>query len=305
MKKITILFTLLCTGALNGMELKSNMMSRCMALTSSEIKPSPITFAETYYHFSHDLLLTEIAQQIFLLRLELSDVDLKEFQQSYEHPESLVKYIKKLIDSCGYSLASELCERFFSSTKISICDIKYPNDWAGDRTSLHYAAEKNYPEVIRILIKIAGGDAWKLLTMKDYALWTALHRAAFSNSIESTNFLLDAAGDKVWELLTMRDIGGRTALHRSAFNKNIVMLLLNAAGDNAPILVAMRDIDNSTALNHAAGCNKIENMKLILDSAGDKAWELLTVKDNHGCTIFDNASSEKKELMQKYMTMNK
>lgn len=144
-----------------------------MSAQGMENKPSPISLLQTYYHLSHDKLLPEIAQQIFSLHLGLSNVDLKKLPQSCDRPEAFINYINSLIDSCGYSLASELCERFFSGAKISICDIKDSNHW----TALHWAANKNNTESVKLLLNAAGNKVGELLAMQNNDGETAFNLA--------------------------------------------------------------------------------------------------------------------------------
>ncbi len=238
-------------GSLHGMEIQK--------------QPSPITLPLTYYHFSHDVLPPEIAQQIFVKLFETHGIDLAqlphEIEQRCKNDYWLVKYINKLIKLCGYLLASELCERFFPHAKVSIWIEGFPN-WK--HTPLHYVVEYNCLEVAQILLKIAGDKASTLLTMQDYSGWTALHFAAYKNNTENVKLLLGVAGNKVWELLSMKSNYDSTSLHCANNNTETIKLLLDAAGDNAPTLLAMKRGDGETA--------------------------------------FDLANSETKEVMRKYMT---
>jgi len=135
---------------------------------------SPISLAQTYHYFSHDEQLPpEITRQIFFLHLRLNNVDFKELQQSCKDPSALVEYIKSLINSCGYPLASELCERFFSGAQLSICDIKDSNHW----TSLHRAANNNRTESVKLLLNAAGDKAGELLAMQNNDGETAFNLA--------------------------------------------------------------------------------------------------------------------------------
>ena len=213
MKKTIFLFTLLFAHALHGMEMQNQLnilvdQSQCIPLTPSKDKQSPITLAQTYYHFSrpsHDLLLPEIAQQIFWLQLgtvDLADLPLKIEQKS---PEPFVKYLETLIPSCGYLLASELCEYFLKQKGISLCDIQ--DEYK--RTCLHYV-DKN-PKVAEMLIKIAGDTASTLIAMQTTYGWTALHWAADNNCTEIVTLLLNAAGDKVQDYMAMKTNDGKTA----------------------------------------------------------------------------------------------
>ena len=175
--------------------------------TGAETQPSPMTLSQLYYHFSHDVLDPDIAQQIFLLQLMSSNVDLKKFPEFCQNSLLLLTYIMRLINSCGYSIASEICERFFARSEISICDIGSCEKMTG----LHFAVTCVLPKVAEILIKIAGNDTWKLLTMTDHYGNTALHLTRYTNNIPLAKLILDAAGDKALTLLTMKNRCGTTA----------------------------------------------------------------------------------------------
>ena len=253
MKKLLLSLILLASAQpLAGMETQKQLdllvdQPQCTKLASSKIKSFPMTAAKTYHYLSHDLLIPEIAQQIFLLQLELSGVDFKKLSQSCEDTESLVRYIKTLIDSCGYPLASGLCEWFFAHTEVLLCTLKDGNN----NTPLYYAIKHKYQKVAKILIQIAGDNAWTLLTMQDIYDQTALHWAARNEKTEGVKLILDAAGDNAWTLIAMQNTIGSTALHWAGHN------------------------------------NRTENAKLILDAAGDNAWTLITMKNDQGKTAFD------------------
>jgi hypothetical protein len=260
MKKTIFLFTLLCAHALNGMEMQDQ-------LDLPVEQPSPITIAQTYYHFSHDLLLPEITKQIFWL--QLGTVDLAklplEIEQNRTSPEHFVEYLETLIASCGYLLASELCEYFLKQKEISLCDIQ-DNDKS---TCLHCAYRS--PKVTALLIKIAGNNASTLINMQDIYGYTALHQAAFYNRTEIVTLILDAAGNAASTLLTIQNKNGNTALHWAANNKKteIVKLILEAAGDTASTLIAMQDKNGNTALD----CARPETKEVMKKYMTNKGWQ--------------------------------
>jgi ankyrin repeat protein len=299
MKKTILLFTLLCAHALNGMEIHKQ----------SDLpvgQPSPITLAQTYYHFSHyhfspDLLPSEIVQHIFWLQLGtvyLANLPVKIEQKS---PEPFVKYLETLITSCGYLLASELCEFFLKHKKISLCDIQdeFKN------TCLHWAYRSS--KVMAMLIKIAGNTASTLIAMQNNFSDTALHQTALNNRTENVKLILDAAGDNASTLLAMQNNSGSTALHCAASYNYIesIKLILDTAGNTASKLLAMQNKSGSTALHCAAIYNYIESINLILDAAGNTASKLLAMKNNSGGTALYWGNRKTKEVMQKYMANNK
>jgi len=177
---------------------------QCMTRVSSQIKP--FTFAQAYHYFSHDLLLPEIAQQIFLL--QLGNINLEKLPESCKDTNSLVEFIAMLTQSWDYPFAGELCERFFSHEKISICDVK---KGVLGKSPLHHAINYGYLNVTRVLIKIAGDKTWTLLAMKDYSGSTALHYVACRNNREGVKLLLDAAGHQAPELIAMKNGYDETA----------------------------------------------------------------------------------------------
>jgi ankyrin repeat protein len=335
-------------------------------------KQSPITFAQTYHHFS-GALLPEITQHIF--SLQLGTADLADLPLNCKSPEPFVKYLEILIASCGYLLARELCECYLKHEKISLCDIKNENkqtclhytaknpkvtemlikvagdtastliamqttsgstalhyaanynnteniklilDAAGDTastlidmqdtsgyTALHYAASKNCTEIVKLLLDTAGNTASTLIAMQNKIGWTALHYAANKNRTEIVTLILNAAGDTASTLLPMQNTSVETALHRAACYNciEIVKLILDAAGNTASTLIIMRGVGGWTALHRAASNNYIEIVKLILDAAGD-ASTLITMKDEGDSTALDYGNQETKEVMKKYMAIN-
>jgi len=249
-KLLLALIIITGTASLHGMELEKKLdlvvdRPDCMPLTSSELKSSPITFAQTYYYLAHEVLLPEITQQIFCLQLKVCGIDLAqlslEIKQSCKDPDIFVKLITALIESCGYNLATELCKQFFTYAKISICDIKDKKN--GKKTALHYAASKDNIEIVKLLLDLAGDNVGTLLTMKGYSR-TALHFAAADGHANIVKLLLDTARDRVWILLTMKDGDNWTALHWAAWkgSRETVKLLLDAAGDKAQVLMDIRGL---------------------------------------------------------------
>jgi hypothetical protein len=250
--KLLPISLLMCPLFSSAMEKQNQLdllidQSQCTMPTSSTDKQSPITMSQLYYHFSHpshDLLLPEITQQIF--SLQLGTVDLADLPLNCKSPESFVKYLEALITSCGYLLASELCECYLKYKEISLCDIQDENK----RTCLHKSIS---PKVTEMLIKIAGDTASTLIDMQDKNGETALHYAADNNNTEIVKLLLDAAGDTASTLIDMQNKGGLTALHSAAsYNRaEIVKLILDAAGDTTSTLLTKQNEYCKTALHYA------------------------------------------------------
>jgi ankyrin repeat protein len=248
-KLLLTLIMLISVGSVHGMETQPSM-----------------TLPQLYYCFSHNLeLLPEITQHIFFL--QCGNSNLAELEQNCKSPELLVNYIETLIDACGDTLASEICECFFKHNKISICDIqdKYKT------TCLHLSKS---PNVTQILLKIAD-DTWKLLTIQTSSGFTALHFATCNKDIDNVKLLLDAAGNNVYELIAMQTIADQE--------------------------------DNYTALKMAVIVDQTEMVKLLLDTAGEKAQDLIMIKDNEKQTVLDDENNlpEINEILQSHMTNNK
>jgi ankyrin repeat protein len=301
--KLLPISLLMCPLFSSAMEKQNQLdllidQSQCTMPTSSTDKQSPITMSQLYYHFSHpshDLLLPEITQQIF--SLQLGTVDLADLPLNCKSPESFVKYLEALITSCGYLLASELCECYLKYKEISLCDIQDENK----RTCLHKSIS---PKVTEMLIKIAGDTASTLIAMQNTSGSTALHWAAWNNRTEIVKLLLEAAGDTASTLLTKQNEYGNTALHYAADNNctESVKLILEAAGVDACKLIAMEATSGYTALHYAANHNNTEIVKLLLDASGDTTSTLLTKQNEYCKTALHYANPATKEVMQKYMT---
>ncbi len=284
---------------------------------------TPITLPQTYHYLAGELL-PELAQQIFALQFGFVDPTkfLNKIEQSVNSPKDLVKYINTLIRSCGYLLASELCDWFFHHAKISICDIK--ND--SGQTSLHYVASYfagvGDSKIDQILIKIARDNAYKLLTMQCDRGCTALHEAACNTKcVGMVKFFLDTAGDNAFKLLAVQDKYGRTAMHEATQVDNIevVKLFLAIAGDNIWNLLnieentygrtvfgmfesqEMHTMVILTALHFAASNDNIEMVTFFLNIAGDYAEDFIHMPDHNGKTAFDIASQKIKKVMQEFV----
>lgn len=284
---------------------------------------SPVTLAQTYHYFAHDIFPPEIAQHIFSFQCDGSSFAkcLNKLEQSIS-PKRFIKYIKALIYSGGDMLAIEICESFLKRKNISICDIH--NEY---NVTCLYLTEN--PKVAQILLRIAGENKDKLLTMQSTMGWTALHSAAQGhadmygtdsyNLIQIVELILNAT-DETYNLLTIQDKDGRTPLHiavKHDSNMDTVKLILDAAKNDTNKLLTMQDKEGQTALHYAvsnnnlytvflanerdpdlgemyinAWHNSIEIAKLLLNAAGNKARDFIWIPNNNGETAFDLANEK-------------
>jgi hypothetical protein len=255
LKPLTL--TLLCITA----------TAQCMEEPPKNNQLSPLTWSQTYHHLSK-LLLPELMPLIFSQHCYASGIDYADLpaliKKSCESPLSFIQSIKTLLESGNDVFATEIFERGFAHTQVSICDIKDRDNW----TVLHRASSCEYPNVVKIILHIAGDKTWKLLITKSHH--------------------------------------GNTSLHYAGGSAEIVSLLLNAAGDNVWTLLATKDISGDTALHYAAFYDKPEMVKLLLNAAGHKAQELMAMPSRNGKTAFYKANPKTKEFMQQYLqTINK
>lgn len=171
-----------------------SLLLLCMAATTQSMEPqknnqlSPITWAQTYHHLS-ELLLPELMPLIFSLHLYASDIDYKNLptliEKSCESPKSFVDSVDIFLKSGHYTLVAEIFERSFAHTKVSICDIKDKYNW----TVLHQAVACNHPNIVKIILNIAGDKKWKLLTTQKVNGHIALYYAIYMGHIEIVNLL--------------------------------------------------------------------------------------------------------------------
>jgi hypothetical protein len=247
------------------------LMSR-RSETETDNQLAPITFAQTYYHLSQ-LLLPELMPLIFSLHCDVSGIDCAKISDliKEKNPDAFVKSIRILLESGSFAFVTAIFEYHFHQMEISICDIKDKYNW----TVLHYASLHNASgsgsfEIAKIILHLAGDNAWDLLAIKaDYG-HTALHVATQRDHIEIVKLLLNTAGDSAWDLLTTKNDNGNTALHRAA------------------------------ARNH------IDNVTLLLNAAGKRAQELMGIQNKDGKTAFDLANPQTKKVIERYpKTINK
>ncbi len=288
MNKLFLTLAIISSLSLSGMESPKQL--------------TPITLPQTYYCLTAELL-PEIAQHIFSLQFDLMSQNFQNtIIKNHNDPVNLVEYIKELITSYGYLLASELFEQSFLHAKVSICDIK---NYYG-QTSLHIAPQKsNDLKIAQILIKIAGKNAWKLLTKKDILGETALHYAIRCSNVEMAKLFFDTAGNNAYKLLAKKNYDYWTGLHYAVYacenNVKMVNVLLDAAGDNGYKLLIMQTKYGQTSLHRAVFNKQIKIVMLLLDIAGDDAQDFMHITDCNGKTAFDIANQEIKEVMEKYM----
>lgn len=97
-------------------------------------------------------------------------------------------------------------------------------------TTLHYCCEYNRPEIIKLLVELAGDKL--LLNAQDRHGWTPLHCAANQGNKDCVRLLLDLGAD-----VSIVNVVGKTALHLAvAQNRGLIvdMLLIAGADLNLP-----------------------------------------------------------------------
>jgi len=98
-----------------------------------------------------------------------------------------------------------------------------------------------------------------------------------------------------------------TPLHRAIYhNLEVAKILIKIAdnNDNVWTLLTTKECFGKTALHIAAYYGQIEIVKLLLDSAGDNALTLRTMKDTDGNAAFDIATPNVQKVMKEYVQKN-
>ena len=145
------------------------------------------------------------------------------------------------------------------------------------RTALHSAAEGNYPDVIRLLIKKGA-----MTSAKDILGSTALHVAALSENHKATSTLLSQGAD-----MMCRDHSGNTPAHNSAAElgqkaPSGLSLFINA-GFNPNI----RGCRGRTILHVAAKYDSLDSVEYLLRQK--KVGIPINARDSSGKTPLDYA----------------
>lgn len=207
----------------------------CITATAQSMEPennnqlAPITWAQTYHCLS-ELLHLDVMPLIFSFHLYTSGIDYEKLptliKDSYESPSLFIKLVDKLLKLGNDTLVTELFERGFHHTNVSICGIRS----VFNSTILHFAIDDGDQKSIKIILNIAGDKTWELLTVKSKCNgFTALQCAAYKNhntfdwkntppldklkeQIEIIELLLDAAGERAEELMDIGR-GGITAFY--------------------------------------------------------------------------------------------
>ena len=288
-----------------------SLLLLCSATVAQCMEPQkdkPITFAQIYYRLA-EFLHPDVMPLILSFHLNASGIDYKNLpdliKERSKSADAFVQFIDRLLKPGNHTLVAEIFERAFAHEKVSICDIK--NDSNGMNV-LHEASANQHPEVVKIILNIAGNKTWELLTAKSKTLGRIpLHNAAmhvYGKRIGIVKLLLEAASDKTWTLLTIKDnFDDWTALHYAANNGSteMVKLLLDAAGDNTWTLLATKSKTGLTALHKAAYRNYSDTVELLLNTAGDNAQEFMNIQSDHKKTALhyaaNNNSTEIVELL--------
>jgi len=124
-------------------------------------------------------------------------------------------------------------------------------------TPLILTVDKNYIEIVKILIQTAGVD----VNRKDNNGWTALHRACSKGFIDIVSILLSNGA-----YLNCKTNNRLTALHEASRNNHIevVKLLLDNGID-----LNLRNSNGRTALHEACRNNHIEVFKELINRGAD------------------------------------
>jgi hypothetical protein len=302
MNKLILAFIILtATGSLHSME--SDQIIELPQSTPTH-HLSPISLPVTY-HYLRNFLHREIIQLIVSFYRDIDFAEIK-IEQICKDSNSFIKSIQTTLASYGSALTPELYKLHLCN--VSLCDIK---NFYGE-TPLGYVIKnikdaKSCSDLVQILIKIAGNNAWRLLSEQDEYRHTVLHTAASLGYTDVIKFLLNAAGNNTWTLLTMENKYSNTALHLAAIfgRSEVVKILLEAAGDNTWTLLTMRDKYNETALHFAAKYGHPEVVKILLDAAGHKVQDFMAIRmDFVNKTALDIANLEARAVMEKYLPKN-
>jgi hypothetical protein len=142
----------------------------------------------------------EILTQIVEKRCQESEVDERgwlTFLEQFQAPGYF--YGQRLRQFCGRGQVREAFEILCRG-----CDV---NSGDGEGlTSLHYAAEANYPEVIEALAQLTGSRL--LVNAQDKYGWTPLHSACHHGNIDCVKLLI-----KLGANVHLTERVGKTALH--------------------------------------------------------------------------------------------
>lgn len=263
--------------------------------TGPEKKLPPITLPQIYHHFA-EVLNSDVAHYIFSLQPGTDIINEDIFITTLYKIAGLKGVVYRMLDDYGYCFTVELLNRNLLRRNISICDIT--NEY--NETALHYNSDT---KATKLLLQVAGNNAWTLLAMKNIYGWTALHVATDHGFTEIVKLLLDAAGNNVWALLTAQSDSHRTVLHLAALKNHIkaIKLFLDTATNNTWELLTIKNQFDDTALHLAAREGHIEPVKLLLDAADNQIQALMNIRNKDGKTALDIATPKAKEIMQQYL----
>lgn len=168
-------------------------------------------------------------------------------------------------------------------------------------TALHHAVA--YNEIVKILLRAAGDNAYLLMSMKchaDHGGYTAFSLAVYMAPIHVVKTMLKVAGDQAYDLMALRDDGnahwnspGNTALMSRYYYPAMIMLLLQSIGDRAKALalILMANQKGETVLHRNAKHGSYRSIKKVLDFVGNNDMQraLILMRTNEGKDVLDCA----------------
>jgi len=246
-----------------------------------------------------------------------------------EEKTKLIQYLLKE-NQCEYTalhfavnghkeIVELLLSAFNDDEKLMIHYIMKENQ--DQHTALQIAVQKQYPEIVQLLINVFDGQNEKekkiaFLLKEDQYRYTILHDASYNGSKEIVRILLNTfnkeeENEQLIKFVMKEDKSKNTALYLTIINEHedIVKLLLSVFDikkDKEKLMeyLMKENCEKKTALQIAVEKNNEEIIKLILNVFGkedkEKLIEFLMKSDKKHFTIFNNVyfGNGSKELIK-------
>lgn len=165
---------------------------------------------EIGYTIQHDLR-SQVIEKYCPDSDEIDERKWLEFLEKYQAPSYY--YGQRLRQYCGRGQISDVIQLLCRG-----CDVN-TGDGEG-LTSLHYASEANYPDVIQTLYDLTGSHL--AINAQDKYGWTPLHSACHHGNIDCVKLLIKLGAD-----VTVTEKVGKTPLHLAVAQVSSLLVNLN------------------------------------------------------------------------------
>lgn len=230
-----------------------------------------------------------IVGALLLLEKYVSKVDILKVQENRNKKTAIIMATQ--FENSG--ALKQMLDMLTFEDKVKMLKIKD----VGNCTALHWAANQEDLEVIKVLRKLFLNEndegrpkQWiELLKMTDNSGKTPIHSAAENGRADKIRYMLEKLPEDVRYELLLQVPYDETALHVAASggHSDCVKIMMDLVSDPAKKyrLLKLEDVEGETALHKAVSLKETTCIDVIMKSVSpENAYEYISMKSNSGDT---------------------